>query len=167
MSNPPEFSSIIYNETVMENRVGVIANVSAVDRDGGHIYGHVNYSVLHEPDIPCAINELGEITNLEPLDAEGSLDVIKLYVEARDGGGLRSIAEVRITVLDENDHKPRFTSEVYHLSVPEDAAMDEEVVTLSAVDHDVSEEYHTIKTTTRSWRPPTYSFHSLSIVWEL
>ena len=44
----PEFSSNSFNLTVLENYVGMIANISATDRDGGDIFGKVQYlSLIH------------------------------------------------------------------------------------------------------------------------
>ena len=140
----PEFPTQLYNVSVAENVIGTIANVSAIDRDGSELYGKVSYTILHEPEIPCIITDEGEIINMEPFDAERGPSVLDMVVEAEDGGNLKATTVVRVSIIDENDNKPYFTSRNYYVAVPENTTVGDSVLTLQASDYDVSELYSTI-----------------------
>ena len=140
----PEFSSPMYNSTFPENTVGVIANVSALDRDAGSVYGHVSYNILHSPTLTCVINNMGEVMIEEPIDADQGSPMHHILVEAMDGGGLTTTAEVVVEVLDENDHGPQFSRSIYTLTVPENTPTNTSLLELSASDLDYSQEYSTI-----------------------
>ena len=136
----PMFTEVMYNGSIAENEVGVVAIVSASDRDNSEDYGSVTYSILPGVQFLCTINYKGEIINSEPFDAEHS-GMIEMQVEARDGGGLRSVVNVSISVLDVNDHSPFFLPRVYFAYVHEDAAQDSLVMNLMAIDMDASDYY--------------------------
>ncbi len=142
----PEFTSEHYNVTLYENTQGsVIAKVTATDRDAGKVYGKVEYSLVDSPrDLPCVINENGEILHTEAVDAERGPSTLEMRVEAVDGGGLKDSALVRISILDVNDNKPFFTPLNYYALLPEDTPVREVVMTISAEDNDKTEAYHTI-----------------------
>lgn len=79
--------------------------------------------------------------------AEGMLDRERtekylLIVEARDGGGLTGTGTATIWVADVNDHIPKFTQEVWQVVIPENSAVNSEVMELSAVDADTGENAH-------------------------
>ena len=140
----PEFSLPMYSSTFPENTIGVIANVSAQDRDGGSVYGHISYNILQSPTLSCVINNMGEVMTEEPLDADMGSPMHHIVVGAMDGGGLKTAVEVVVEILDQNDHGPQFPSSVYILSVPENTPMNTTLLDLSASDLDYSQEYGTI-----------------------
>jgi len=141
----PEFSAQMYNSTIPENTVGVVASVSAVDRDAGSLYGHINYTILHSPAVLYDVNEQGEVLNKRPFDADSGQHTQHIIIEAMDGGGLKSTAEVVIEILDENDHSPSFPISTYTITIPEDTPVNSSVLTLSADDLDFSQEYRSIR----------------------
>ena len=140
----PEFSSPVYTSTFSENMVGIVANVSAQDNDTGIIFGHVSYNIIHSPTLSCFINNLGEIINEYPLDADVFSPMHHILVEATDGGGLSTTAEVIIEVLDLNDNEPQFFPNVYTLSIPENTPANTSVLELQANDLDYSRYFSTI-----------------------
>ena len=140
----PEFSSPMYSNTFEENLIGVVAAVSAQDSDAGSIFGDVSYNIVSSPSLPCIINNVGEIMNDYPLDADVVSPVHHIVVEAIDGGGLKATAEVVIEVLDQNDNSPQFSRSVYTLTVPENTPVNTSLLELSANDLDYSEEFGTI-----------------------
>ena len=141
----PEFASSHFNLTMPENYVGMVANISATDKDGGDIYGKVEYEILHETQIPCIITPRGEIFNTEPVDAEHGLSTLAMQIEARDGGGLKSTAMVVLEIEDVNDEKPYFLPRNYYISVLENTSVLQEVLKLEARDDDRTEEHRRIK----------------------
>ena len=140
----PQFSNDSYKGSINENEVGIMAKVSAVDRDGGSVYGTVHYSLVSEVHVLCTVTPQGDVVTMEPFDAEHMPEVIEMQVEARDGGGLHSIANITVTILDQNDYHPYFSPRNYYTSIDEDIAINSIVLTLNAKDKDRSERYNKI-----------------------
>ncbi|XP_074864923.1 neural-cadherin-like [Carettochelys insculpta] len=75
------------------------------------------------------------------LDREKS-DKYFLTVEASDGGGLTGTGTATVWIADVNDHIPEFTREVWQAVIPEDCAINSEVLEVSATDADTGENAH-------------------------
>ena len=80
----------------------------------------------------------GVISVYKKLDRE-STDLYTLTVKARDSGNVprESLVDVKITISDVNDNKPRFTQPSYSASIDEDESTGASVVKVSATDNDV------------------------------
>uniref|UniRef100_A0A3Q3E892 Cadherin domain-containing protein n=1 Tax=Labrus bergylta TaxID=56723 RepID=A0A3Q3E892_9LABR len=78
-----------------------------------------------------------ELVLVNELDREQDKE-FKLVLTALDGGSPQrsGTAIIHVTVLDANDNSPVFGQSVYQASVPENAAIDTVVVTVSATDAD-------------------------------
>lgn len=79
----------------------------------------------------------GLLTTKAPLDRE-TQGTVRLKISARDGGPYPkwAHAQIKITILDENDEKPEFSAEVVHVTLPEDSTPGTLITTLTATDHD-------------------------------
>ena len=140
----PEFSSLLYTSNFPENVVGILANVSAQDRDSGNVFGEVSYRIVHNPTLPCNISKTGEVINQFPLDADVDNPVHHILVEAIDGGGLSTTTEVVIEVQDQNDNGPFFSSSIYTINVPENIPINTTLLAMKAQDLDYSLRFNTI-----------------------
>uniref|UniRef100_A0A8C3UYE4 FAT atypical cadherin 2 n=1 Tax=Catharus ustulatus TaxID=91951 RepID=A0A8C3UYE4_CATUS len=145
--NRPVFEADPYRAFVMENMPSgtTVIQVTANDQDMGSD-GQVTYSLEAESGNLRGLftidGESGWITTLKELDCEDQ-EIYRFYVVATDHGRkvqLSSQTLVEVTVSDENDNAPQFTSDFYKGSVIENAEPGQVVVTLSTIDADISEQ---------------------------
>uniref|UniRef100_U3ICD8 FAT atypical cadherin 2 n=1 Tax=Anas platyrhynchos platyrhynchos TaxID=8840 RepID=U3ICD8_ANAPP len=145
--NKPVFEADPYKAFVMENMPSgtTVIQVTANDQDTGSD-GQVTYSLEAESGNLRGLftidGESGWITTLKELDCE-TQETYRFYVVATDHGRkvqLSSQTLVEVTVSDENDNAPQFTSDFYKGSVIENAEPGQVVVTLSTIDADISEQ---------------------------
>ncbi|NXA17585.1 FAT2 protein, partial [Ibidorhyncha struthersii] len=145
--NRPVFEADPYKAFVMENMPSgtTVIQVTANDQDTGSD-GQVTYSLEAESGNLRGLftidSESGWITTLKELDCEAQ-ETYRFYVVATDHGRkvqLSSQTLVEVTVSDENDNAPQFTSDFYKGSVIENAEPGQVVVTLSTIDADISEQ---------------------------
>ncbi|XP_054886595.1 protocadherin Fat 2-like [Poeciliopsis prolifica] len=147
--NQPMFDASPYRAFLAENMPAgtTVIQVTANDPDTD-TNGMVTYSLETLPDdTEIDINEVfaiegesGWITTLRETDCE-TLRVYKFNVVATDHGGdvkLSSSVLVEVMVTDENDNAPKFTEDVYHGSVVENATPFEPIVSMTTTDADVS-----------------------------
>uniref|UniRef100_A0A8C6JXA2 Uncharacterized protein n=1 Tax=Melopsittacus undulatus TaxID=13146 RepID=A0A8C6JXA2_MELUD len=134
------------NGNVFENSPAdtLVMEMSAVDCDDPNV--SLN-AVLTYKITENVRNEFGaDIFNINPNTgmiyvAGGMLDRERtenyfLTVEARDGGGLTGTGTATVWIADINDHIPKFTKKVWQAVIPEDSAIDSEVVQVCATDAD-------------------------------
>ncbi|CAG5135838.1 unnamed protein product, partial [Candidula unifasciata] len=134
--NAPVFEKTDYTLTVKENTsIGMsVAQFNASDADSG-TYGKITYS-LRGGNGKFAIDQTtGVLRVTDNIDREQN-EEFYLTVEAKDGGGLRTPAEVTVTVLDENDNKPVFRRNDYEGIVKEKAATFQRPLRVEAFDSD-------------------------------
>ncbi|XP_068583517.1 protocadherin Fat 4 [Cebidichthys violaceus] len=118
-NNPPEFGKEIYNVAVSENLASgaSILTLEVTDRDEGGFVGTLR--ILPE-SAPFSISSDGTIrvSNSTALDRE-TTERILFQVEARETEipNHTVTANVNITLLDENDNSPKFTSSQYESKV--------------------------------------------------
>uniref|UniRef100_K7FLZ5 FAT atypical cadherin 2 n=1 Tax=Pelodiscus sinensis TaxID=13735 RepID=K7FLZ5_PELSI len=145
--NKPVFEADPYRAFVTENMPSgtTVIQVTANDQDTGSD-GQVTYSLEAEPGNIRGLftidGETGWITTLKELDCEAQ-ETYRFYVVATDHGRkvqLSSHTLVEVTVSDENDNAPQFTSEVYKGSVTENAEPGQIIATFRTTDADLSEQ---------------------------
>ncbi|WKX99935.1 hypothetical protein Q1695_014644 [Nippostrongylus brasiliensis] len=118
----------------------VIGSTISEDLDDGE-NGLVAYSILKGNASLFSINSAtGELLVLAPLDREENTEHF-LTVQAIDSGSprLSSTADIKITVLDENDNSPEFDQPYYVVHVLESARIGQTVLKVNAVDGDEGE----------------------------
>ncbi|NXX38771.1 CDHR2 protein, partial [Tricholaema leucomelas] len=148
--NAPVFQYLPYEKTIPENTLpgSIIYTVFANDSDTGNA-SKVSYSI--EEVIPNSINNLWLFYILPngSVVLNGTLDYTKntfyqLRILAKDGGGLlhnvmtvqSSSTYLSLTIRDLPNLDPRFLSESYSGSVPENCPLGTTVLTVTAVDRD-------------------------------
>ncbi|KAL4710602.1 hypothetical protein ACJJTC_003238 [Scirpophaga incertulas] len=121
-----------------------VAKVKAIDRDNG-INASVTYSILNERDMEgysvFVIDPVtGVIKTSTVLDHE-ERSIYRLTVAATDGGipPRKSIRQLKVEVLDLNDHRPTFTSSSLTFKIKEDAQIGYVVGRVSCCDSDVQD----------------------------
>ncbi|KAM9311065.1 protocadherin Fat 2 [Gastrophryne carolinensis] len=145
--NQPVFEADLYRASLTENMPAgtTVIQVTANDQDTGND-GIVTYSlkgVTNEIHGLFTINaENGWITTLKELDCEKQ-EVYHFYVVASDQGKkvrLSSETMIEVTVTDDNDNPPRFTSQQYMGSIAENSQPGQVITTLKIWDNDMSED---------------------------
>ncbi|XP_073411096.1 neural-cadherin-like [Dendrobates tinctorius] len=149
--NTPQFicSLNICNASVVEHAPPNtwIMEMSAIDLDDRNdgLNAILTYSILSNP-----VDVLGlEMFNINHNTgtiymAKGDVDRERnssflLLVEVKDGGGLSSTTTATITVLDTNDHAPKFTQGTWKSTILETSAVNSTVLRVFAVDEDVGD----------------------------
>ncbi|XP_070771479.1 protocadherin Fat 4 [Enoplosus armatus] len=118
-NNPPEFSKDNYDVAVSENLASgaSVLTLEVTDRDEGGFVGTLR--ILPE-SAPFSINSDGTIRvkNSSALDRE-TTERIVFQVEAKETKPPHqaAVVSVNITLLDENDNSPKFTSSKYESKV--------------------------------------------------
>ena len=135
-------SNGLYNATISEDApIGhYVAIVMATDKDSGP-QGDVSYSIVagHTENKFHINASSGEITTIGELDRETTA-VFTLTVRASDGAVPEKVrftdGEVEIAISDINDNAPSFNTPSIVVTVPEDAAIGDVIITLQANDPD-------------------------------
>uniref|UniRef100_UPI0037E8DF2B protocadherin-16 n=1 Tax=Semicossyphus pulcher TaxID=241346 RepID=UPI0037E8DF2B len=143
--NTPVFSSSLYNASIKENTPAgtCFLEVSAADQDRGS-FGAISYTLGSGSGstVPThfTINkETGQLCTSTALDRDEGSDKFDLTVTATDGGGLSSVARVRVSVVDINDNRPAFYPVLYTVSLSTHSAPGTSVVKVTANDPDAGE----------------------------
>ena len=135
--NSPVFTEQIYSAQVRENRPSgtFVVRVEASD-DDSELNGVVSYAIVGEEE------ELFEITNgVVTTKASFNREMnssFEIVVVATDSGVPRrnSTTTVNVRVLDENDERPMFDSEVYTVQISEFKSSGFKFLTVKAEDGD-------------------------------
>ncbi len=134
---PPVFEKSEYNTSIVENFIGQVLTVRAVDRDNGDVFGTVIYGIETDSAVFDIDPASGAIKITSTLDYEVlNSDVIDIIVVATDGGGLKNSVTLSVYILDENDHAPIFTESAYSQCIYGNSSVDNVVLTVTAVDSD-------------------------------
>ncbi|XP_076832352.1 protocadherin-16 [Brachyhypopomus gauderio] len=143
--NEPVFGSKFYNASLKENTAAgtCFMEVMARDSDAGS-FGSVSYSLGSTPGglVPphFTINKAsGQICTSTSLDRDEGPASYDFTVTATDGGGLSSMAYVRVDLVDVNDNRPAFYPLHYAVSLSTQSSPGTSVVRVTAHDPDAGE----------------------------
>uniref|UniRef100_A0A8C4SW14 Protocadherin-16 n=1 Tax=Erpetoichthys calabaricus TaxID=27687 RepID=A0A8C4SW14_ERPCA len=143
--NKPFFGSESYNISLDEDTAvgSCFLKVTATDADRGS-FGKISYSIGSGTGsvIPSqfTINkETGEICTVLPLDRDQGQATYEFTVTAMDGGGLSSVAHVKVVLIDMNDNRPVFYPISYAVSLSTQSSPGTSVVKVIAHDQDEGE----------------------------
>ncbi|XP_061755306.1 protocadherin-16-like [Nerophis ophidion] len=138
--NTPVFSRSFYNASVKENTPAgtCFLEVSATDDDRGS-FGAVTYALTSGSSHFTINKETGHLCTSTSLDRDEGLERFDLIVTATDGGGLSSVARVRVSLADINDNRPSFYPLVYAVSLSAHSSPGTSVVKVTANDPDAGE----------------------------
>ncbi|KAM3616499.1 uncharacterized protein V6R79_018992 [Siganus canaliculatus] len=143
--NEPVFDRNIYNVSIKENTAPgtCILEVTATDADGSS-FGSVTYSLGSgiNSAVPSQFTigkETGQICTSTALDRDQGPASFDFTVTAADGGGLSSVAYVKVDLVDINDNRPSFYPVSYAVSLSTQSAPGTSVVRVTAYDLDSGE----------------------------
>uniref|UniRef100_A0A3Q3X6B7 Protocadherin-16 n=1 Tax=Mola mola TaxID=94237 RepID=A0A3Q3X6B7_MOLML len=143
--NEPAFERNFYNVSIKENTLPgtCILEVTATDADGGS-FGSITYSLGSgiNSAVPSQFiidKETGQICTNAALDRDQGPASFDFTVTAVDGGGLRSVAYVKVDLVDINDNRPAFYPVSYAVSLSTQSAPGTSVVRVMAYDPDSGE----------------------------
>ncbi|KAM8939464.1 protocadherin-23 [Pelodytes ibericus] len=141
--NPPIFTQPSYKVTVPELTASgtFILSVSATDKDS-EPYGPISYRMV-PPSKGVVINPSSGAVHINtPVEIIEKKTVIRVLIEAKDNGTppLTSTAVLEILIHDVNNYAPKFSEEVYRISVSEDTSVGDAVLTFTATDLDWTHE---------------------------
>lgn len=140
--NSPSFASSEIPVRVLEDtRVGqVFYNVTAVDSDSGR-FGQVWYTLLSNPNNTFHLDQhTGALSLTHAIDFEGPRQYT-IHVLAEDGGSpsLNDTAILSLTVVDVNDHAPKFPKSLYVEHVSELTPGGTDILNVTATDADTGD----------------------------
>ncbi|XP_069027777.1 protocadherin gamma-A11-like isoform X32 [Embiotoca jacksoni] len=143
--NAPVFSQAVYKASVPENSPPdtIVIIVSATDADEG-VNGQVTYfSHVSDDDINVfSIDpKTGEIRVTSVIDFEESSS-FEMRVQAKDGLGLTSYANVLIDITDMNDNAPAIYMKSFSNPIPENVSPGTEVGIINVQDRDSEKNGH-------------------------
>uniref|UniRef100_A0A8C5Q8M4 Cadherin domain-containing protein n=1 Tax=Leptobrachium leishanense TaxID=445787 RepID=A0A8C5Q8M4_9ANUR len=141
--NPPVFTQDSYKVTVPELTPSgtFIISVSATDSDS-ELYGPISYRII-PPSKGFTIHPTsGSVYTNMPVEIKEKRTVFHVLIEAEDNGDppLASTTILEILVHDVNNYSPKFSEDVYRISVTEDTRVGDAVLTFTATDLDWTRE---------------------------
>nr|XP_057935723.1 protocadherin-16-like [Doryrhamphus excisus] len=143
--NEPVFDANFYNVSINEDTAPgtCILEVMATDADGGS-FGSITYSLGSGPNSAIASQftidkETGVICTRAALDRDLGQNSYDFTVTAVDGGGLSTLAYVKVDLVDINDNRPAFYPLTYAVSLSSQSAPGTSVVRVMAYDSDSGE----------------------------
>uniref|UniRef100_A0AAR2LPW9 Protocadherin-16 n=1 Tax=Pygocentrus nattereri TaxID=42514 RepID=A0AAR2LPW9_PYGNA len=142
--NVPTFTQDLYQVTLPEHSPpgSPVVTVTATDRDSGE-NGRVTYRVMSSSRDGFYIDpNNGTLFISQKAEFDPERPSVSVVIEACDGGKppLSSIATVQVQLTDVNDNAPTFHQSEYRAAVSEDQLPGATILTLEAVDGDLSQE---------------------------
>uniref|UniRef100_A0A672QNI7 Protocadherin-16 n=1 Tax=Sinocyclocheilus grahami TaxID=75366 RepID=A0A672QNI7_SINGR len=142
--NAPTFTQDLYQVTLPEHSPSgsPVITVTATDRDSGE-NGKVTYRVVSSSrDMFYIDPKNGTLFIRQKAEFDPEQPSVYVVIEAHDGGSppLSSSGTVQVQLIDVNDNAPIFHQLEYKATVSEDQLPGATILTLEAVDGDLSQE---------------------------
>ncbi|XP_026994718.2 protocadherin-16 [Tachysurus fulvidraco] len=142
--NVPTFTQDLYQVSLAEHSLPgtPVITVTATDRDSGE-NGRVTYRLISSSKEGFYIDSSnGTLFISQKAEFNPERPTVRVVIEAHDGGmpSLSSIATVQVQLTDVNDNAPMFNQQEYRATVSEDQLPGGTILTLEAVDDDLSQE---------------------------
>ncbi|KAK1169607.1 hypothetical protein AOXY_G8441 [Acipenser oxyrinchus oxyrinchus] len=142
--NAPAFTQDLYQVTLPEHSPpgSSVVTITATDRDSGG-NGKITYRVMSSTRGGFYIDPSnGTLFISQRAEFDPEKPSVSVVIEARDGGtpALSSNTTVQVQVSDVNDNAPRFKQSEYKATVSEDLLPGSTILTIEAVDSDLSQE---------------------------
>lgn len=140
--NAPVFQEKLTRMSVIENAPPgtVVGRIKATDRDDFNSgNGRVSYEMIMDSVNAFRVeSNTGILRTTAPLDRENT-STVTLTVNATDHGipSKSAHGEIIVTVLDANDHPPKFSQKFFEKTIAEDAKVGLTILQLVASDEDV------------------------------
>ncbi|XP_072152433.1 DE-cadherin isoform X2 [Bemisia tabaci] len=145
-NHKPEFTNCSqYKPSIVEEEPAgtYVLTVNANDRDPPESGGTINYTFVSAPNEKVAFSidsSTGVITTRHSFDRDEPVREKEVYITVRatDNGKphLDDVCTIKVTITDVNDNYPVFDKANYVESVPQDLAVGQEVMRISATDID-------------------------------
>ncbi|XP_053575579.1 protocadherin gamma-B1-like [Bombina bombina] len=141
--NFPLFAQEVYKVSLNENASvnTTVLQLKASDKDEG-LNAQITYSFSNIPEYALKLFSInpdsGEIKTKEMMDYELA-NRYEMFVQAQDGGGLASHANVIIKIIDVNDNAPEITINSISSPITEDASPGTLVALINVRDKDFGE----------------------------
>uniref|UniRef100_A0AAY4EM86 Protocadherin-16 n=1 Tax=Denticeps clupeoides TaxID=299321 RepID=A0AAY4EM86_9TELE len=142
--NVPVFTQDLYQVTLPEHSPpgSPVITVTATDRDSGD-NGRITYRLMSSTRDGFYIDpKNGTLFISQQAGFEPERPSVSIMIEAHDGGSpsLSSVTTVQVQVTDVNDNAPMFHQSEYRATVSEDLLPGATILTLEAMDGDLSQE---------------------------
>ncbi|KAK9886911.1 hypothetical protein WA026_019169 [Henosepilachna vigintioctopunctata] len=136
----PEFKRKFYHGSITENSPSGswVITATAIDKDAG-LNAKIKYSLIGDKADRFSINqETGVIVTTQVLDREetSSYTFTMVAQDCSTTDPKASAVNLSITVLDENDNSPSFSSPVYEVYISDETKKDQFVFGAKATDND-------------------------------
>uniref|UniRef100_A0A671L6B0 Protocadherin-16 n=1 Tax=Sinocyclocheilus anshuiensis TaxID=1608454 RepID=A0A671L6B0_9TELE len=139
--NAPVFSQDLYELTLAEHLPAgsSVITVTATDKDSGE-NGRITYRVVSTKDMFYIDPSNGTLFIKQKVEFDSQRPSVLVVIEASDSGtpSLTALTTVQVHVSDVNDNEPVFHQTEYRASVSEDEVPGSTILTLEAVDGDLS-----------------------------
>ncbi|XP_066555914.1 protocadherin-16 [Amia ocellicauda] len=163
--NEPVFGSNFYNVSIEENTAAgtCFLQVTATDADGGS-FGTISYSLGSGigsvmPTKFTIGKETGQICTSVALDRDQGPATYDFTVTAVDGGGLNSMAYVKVFLVDINDNRPTFYPVNYAVSLSTQSVPGTSVARVTAYDNDEGENGRVTYRTVQGGNSPYFTLN--------
>uniref|UniRef100_A0A8C8SDR6 Protocadherin-16 n=1 Tax=Pelusios castaneus TaxID=367368 RepID=A0A8C8SDR6_9SAUR len=175
--NEPVFKSNFYNVSLKENTPAgtCFLQITATDADSGP-FGSLSYSIGSGigsvvPTQFSVDEQTGQLCTVQSLDRDEGTTAYDFTVTAVDGGGLNSMAYVKVFLEDVNDNRPVFYPLEYAASISTQSMPGTAVLRVTAHDKDEGPHGKVTYYIVSGNSPPLFSLHKdtgvVSLSWSL